>query len=294
MASTTNPTEEERILLREHRITNIHTKRLHTNRPHDESASSKETDGEKKNEPQLQKQQHPSPVNGTYTDDSQSQQQRQTQNQKQSLQQNKRKHSPSQKHHHKHHGTGSNHNHHHHHHHHRRQKGLTAVLVQSLEPEELNRTLELASDLSYLNIVSLSKLKGNKDCDEDKKPQDCNSTSKLVSTNNRVKLEQENGTGNKANGHSNNHNNGHHHQNEKNQIAFKQISRYCIDLSAKYNRRNNNCTNDNDDCKPYIFEKVDYIKRFNTWKKESRELKRAKNKAPNVATAASNTTVEAV
>ena len=81
--------------------------------------------------------------------------------------------------------TGSNHNHHHHH---RRQKGTTAALVQALKPKELNRMLDLASDLSNLNIVSPSKLKGNKDSDEDKKQQNRNSTSKSMSTNNRFKF----------------------------------------------------------------------------------------------------------
>lgn len=59
-------------------------------------------------------------------------------------------------HHHKHHHSGHHHHHHHHNSNHRRLKVTTPT--HELSPDELNRMIELSSELSYLKLVSPQNL----------------------------------------------------------------------------------------------------------------------------------------
>jgi len=261
------------MLLREYRISVIPIKKY--SRQNDKRLSPPCPEGTKKRDQQQ------SPRNLAVDTNNQQQSQHSVQSQKQAPHNVKNKNSPSQKphHHHHHHKHGAGTAHHHHHHHHKKHKNLATTY--ELKPEELNRMLELASGLSFLKLVTPTKLKSNGNSEYNQN----GNNNENETQNNGLKTYTESNT--QTNDSLNTQEKTEIHiQNieiapENAQSVLNRISRYCVDLSR-------NCNNRENICNPYIFEKVDYIKRFKETimrRKELRKLKRTKNKQKLISSA---------
>lgn len=265
MASPT-PSEENRALLREYRITTIPLRRYSQQKLKQQSPVKLEDQ-----QTEVFQQDSPTVDNCAGNKQQLQQSQSQSQTQKRLTQHSKHKPSPSQK---------VTH-HHHKHHHHRKHKHSAA---HELKPEELSRMLELASGLSYLKLVSPAKMKSggtndnnhqNGNIDKNVTANDCEKpnpktiSSNSTHTNGNIKDNEMSKT-NGINGTSNINSS----TKDEIQRASDRISRYCVDLSIK-------CNNKNNICKPYIFEKVDYIKKFKETNIRKREIKKLKRKAKN-------------
>lgn len=195
-----------------------------------------------------------------------------------------------QNHHHNHqHGhRHTHHNGHHHHHHHRRHKSITPT--QELTPDELGKMLELASGISYLKLVNpdtVNSMQSTKSTSiktaSTKKNQNHKNLSKTRSINGNSPPETNdfilgNGTLNNVD--------------DSNQRTFTNN----LNINCNSNSSNNlDKIFDRIVSKPYIFEKVDYIKKISIRRKALKKLKRNKNKSCSVSpltTTGSSTAVE--
>lgn len=132
------------------------------------------------------------------------------------------------------------------------------IQSHELKPDELTRMLDLVSNLDCLKLASPKSIPLARNDTHD-------------SSNNDEVIEL---TDSREN---------NNHPVRKNKSLVKGPDRRLIESKHMFNHNCSNSTTRTNDCRPYIFEKVDYIKKMSIRRKEMKKFRKARSKSSSVA-----------